>query len=315
MASVRSGHRVSGGSFAEPPSVRGLVDHVRELVRREDVAEVHERPRDRGDGDSLVRRDVARVQRPRAMQPHARVRLSPLGRNDINEGGPVLTHLPVLRRGQMTQRRPLTCPKHRRQELTLAREPGMTDRVDPAPHSMQTSLGHAPRDRGRDPGPRRATAPPSPARADAPPTRAISLEGVCPLTVAWRQVSGHTPESEAPGHTDLDANATRVRRNDGTAGQGLEPQLPEPESGVLPITPPGNGSADQYRPHHPDRSVRRSFRAGILGATLNSAQRGRRGLPSERRGNRSHARRRQRLSSAPGGRPRARAWAGSTSGP
>ena len=26
-----------------------------------------------------------------------------------------------------------------------------------------------------------------------------------------------------------------------TAGQGLEPQLPEPESGVLPITPPGNG--------------------------------------------------------------------------
>jgi SAM-dependent methyltransferase len=28
----------------------------------------------------------------------------------------------------------------------------------------------------------------------------------------------------------------------GTAGQGLEPQLPEPESGVLPITPPGNGA-------------------------------------------------------------------------
>jgi SAM-dependent methyltransferase len=28
----------------------------------------------------------------------------------------------------------------------------------------------------------------------------------------------------------------------GTAGQGLEPQLPEPESGVLPITPPGKGA-------------------------------------------------------------------------
>ena len=32
-----------------------------------------------------------------------------------------------------------------------------------------------------------------------------------------------------------------------TAGQGLEPQLPDPETGVLPITPPGNGSAMQYR--------------------------------------------------------------------
>jgi SAM-dependent methyltransferase len=28
----------------------------------------------------------------------------------------------------------------------------------------------------------------------------------------------------------------------GAAGQGLEPQLPEPESGVLPITPPGKGA-------------------------------------------------------------------------
>ena len=27
----------------------------------------------------------------------------------------------------------------------------------------------------------------------------------------------------------------------GTAGQGLEPQLPDPETGVLPITPPGKG--------------------------------------------------------------------------
>ena len=41
-----------------------------------------------------------------------------------------------------------------------------------------------------------------------------------------------------------------------TAGQGLEPQLPEPESGVLPITPPGNGSALQYRTHLADRPVR-----------------------------------------------------------
>src|SRR4051812_30476564 len=35
--------------------------------------------------------------------------------------------------------------------------------------------------------------------------------------------------------------AAGSRWHGATAGQGLEPQLPEPESGVLPITPPGNG--------------------------------------------------------------------------
>ncbi len=44
----------------------------------------------------------------------------------------------------------------------------------------------------------------------------------------------------------------RVReRAASTAGQGLEPQLPEPESGVLPITPPGNGSAVEYTSSNP----------------------------------------------------------------
>ena len=38
----------------------------------------------------------------------------------------------------------------------------------------------------------------------------------------------------------LELAATKLARR-ATAGQGLEPQLPEPESGVLPITPPGNG--------------------------------------------------------------------------
>src|SRR3712207_2874729 len=42
---------------------------------------------------------------------------------------------------------------------------------------------------------------------------------------------------------DSSADAVAVMRARlGTAGQGLEPQLPEPESGVLPITPPGKGA-------------------------------------------------------------------------
>jgi cation diffusion facilitator family transporter len=46
---------------------------------------------------------------------------------------------------------------------------------------------------------------------------------------SWATVRGHDHHHQPP--------EGRVPR--GTAGQGLEPQLPEPESGVLPITPPG----------------------------------------------------------------------------
>ena len=47
-------------------------------------------------------------------------------------------------------------------------------------------------------------------------------------------------------HARLVNNALQITQKwvilAGTAGQGLEPQLPEPESGVLPITPPGKGA-------------------------------------------------------------------------
>src|SRR4051794_1127641 len=47
--------------------------------------------------------------------------------------------------------------------------------------------------------------------------------------------------------------------HDEAAGQGLEPQLPDPETGVLPITPPGKGCGEQYRTRwigHLDRASR-----------------------------------------------------------
>ena len=144
---VRSPHRVARGSFAEPALELGLMDHVRQLVGVQHVREVHERPRDRGHRDALVRRDIARVQRPCLVHPNPGGHAATCRDNDINEGGPVLTDLPELRRGQMTQRRPLTCPKNRRQESTLAGEPGMADGVHAPVHAVQQARPHAPRDR------------------------------------------------------------------------------------------------------------------------------------------------------------------------
>ena len=45
-----------------------------------------------------------------------------------------------------------------------------------------------------------------------------------------------------------DAEGIVPMRRDEAAGQGLEPQLPEPESGVLPITPPRNAAGQCSRP-------------------------------------------------------------------
>jgi hypothetical protein len=76
-----------------------------------------------------------------------------------------------------------------------------------------------------------------------------------------------------------------------TAGQGLEPQLPEPESGVLPITPPGNGSALQYRTPLPDCPVRRPSARVFSALHCTSAQWGC-PLPSNDEGSARNARRR-----------------------
>src|SRR3954471_6346288 len=59
-------------------------------------------------------------------------------------------------------------------------------------------------------------------------------------------VAAVSPEDESsPPQAAMPAPRTRARtmeshftRTDEAAGQGLEPQLPDPESGVLPITPP-----------------------------------------------------------------------------
>ena len=137
VAAVRSRDRVAGRRQAEAAAERGLVDHVRELVGVQDVGEVDERPRDRGDRDAPDLGHVTPVQRAHAVDAHARLALAPPGRNDINEGGAVATHLAELRRGQMAQCRPLTCPEHRGHELRLARERRMPDRVHATRDPMQ----------------------------------------------------------------------------------------------------------------------------------------------------------------------------------
>ena len=65
------GHRGADGALVEELAERGLVDHVRELVRREHVAEVHQRARHRGHRDPVTARDVARVEAAVRVRVHA----------------------------------------------------------------------------------------------------------------------------------------------------------------------------------------------------------------------------------------------------
>ena len=61
VAAVGAGDRVPRGEQAEPTPERRLVDHLRDLVRRPDLGQIHEHPRNGRDGDAVVRRPVARV--------------------------------------------------------------------------------------------------------------------------------------------------------------------------------------------------------------------------------------------------------------
>ena len=65
-----------------------------------------------------------------------------------------------------------------------------------------------------------------------------------PVEAALREEARGGPPTGLRAH--YAAGALRITQTwvilAGTAGQGLEPQLPEPESGVLPITPPGKGA-------------------------------------------------------------------------
>jgi hypothetical protein len=64
-------HCGADGALVEQLAERRLVHHVRELVRREHVAEVDQRARHRGDRDPFAACHVARVQAPAPVHPNA----------------------------------------------------------------------------------------------------------------------------------------------------------------------------------------------------------------------------------------------------
>jgi hypothetical protein len=71
VAAVGSLHGIPDGGFDKTALEGGLVDDVGELVRREQVGEVHERAVDGGDGDAVMRRDITTVERAVAVEPDA----------------------------------------------------------------------------------------------------------------------------------------------------------------------------------------------------------------------------------------------------
>ena len=198
-------------SFTEPLSVFRLVDHVRHLVRDEDVVRstsiraivvtgiplwtVTSR------GCSVVRwMRVAVVTRRRSRD------------NDIDDGGPVLAHLPELRHGQVAQRRPLTGLQHGREECALPRERHVADGIDAPRHPVQSPAADPSRDRvAVQPGREELREVTNPCWRAA--NRAISYvrrrgRGT---KLSYAPVSFPTPRMMEPcRHTDLRANVPNL---------------------------------------------------------------------------------------------------------
>ena len=213
VASVGSAHRIARRAFAEPALELGLVDHVREFVRVQDVGEVHERPGDRGHRDALVRRDVARVQRRASMHAHTVSRRRHLGATTSMREARYLRTSQSSAAARWLSAAPSPAHSTAARNVALPRERHMPDRVHPASHSMQTSRRHAPRDRLVIQARREQLRHASRARADAPPTAAITRppRGVVRSNCRLAGVSvDHPPMIEPCLRADLRAIATNL---------------------------------------------------------------------------------------------------------
>ena len=84
VAAVGALHRVADREFDVAAAKGGLLDHVGELVRRQQVAEVGERAVHGRDGNALVAREVARIEPAAAVDLDA-VERTKQRRNDRNQ--------------------------------------------------------------------------------------------------------------------------------------------------------------------------------------------------------------------------------------
>jgi len=82
-----------------PSAVRGLVDDVGQLVRRQDVGKIDEQAVHRRDGDAVELGEVARIERPAVMDTRS-CDPAPARRDDLDQGRRKARDAVALRRRQ-----------------------------------------------------------------------------------------------------------------------------------------------------------------------------------------------------------------------
>jgi len=122
------------------------MDDVGDLVRRLLVGQVDEQAMDRGGWNAVVRRELARVQAPHGVHPHA-LGPCPARRHDLDHRLAEPAHAVQGTAREVTERS--AARERRRQPLALARECRLPDHVDPAISPMQHPSLDALRDRAR----------------------------------------------------------------------------------------------------------------------------------------------------------------------
>ena len=184
----------SGGAGVVEVAKRRLVDHVRQLVRGQVVAQVHQRARHRGHRNVVAHRGIARIQAPAAVQPHARQ--PPLaGRQHVDPVDSAAPELPQHGSTEVTEHGALPRPEHRRHPPALLRKPRMPDRVHTTMHPMQPSTRHPPRHRRiPEPRPRKLSAGHEPMLTHGERRQHGVHRGGVRTGFAPGEVSSHTPQ-------------------------------------------------------------------------------------------------------------------------
>ena len=143
---VRPRHRVAHGGLDEAPEERRLMDDVGDLMGRLLVAQINQQAMDRGERDALVGGQLARVQPPHRVHPHA-LGPRPTRRDHLDHRLPEPAHAVQGTAREVTERS--AARERRRQPLALARECRLPDHVDPAIPPVQQAPLDTVRDRSR----------------------------------------------------------------------------------------------------------------------------------------------------------------------
>ncbi len=137
-------HRVPDRRRDEPPAKRGLVHHVRELMRREHVRQVDDRAVHRRHGNAAM---GGAIDHRRAMEPDPGS-VAALARDDhVDHRHREPAHVRVLRCGEPRERRALPAAQHGREPTRLARKRVVPHGIDARADAVELATPHAFADR------------------------------------------------------------------------------------------------------------------------------------------------------------------------